>query len=141
MKKLISFSIMCLIALSINAQFVDLGLPSGTQWKNNSERGTYAFAQAVRYYDGFLPTSGQFKELVDNCTWTWIGAGYKVVGRNGNYIFLPAEFERGDDHLGAFWSITKDENGCCYGLLCYASRVKIDRTCSLDTPRSVILCK
>ena len=132
---------MCLIALSINAQFVDLGLPSGTKWKNNSEKGTYAFAQAVRYYDGFLPTSGQFKELVDNCTWTWMGTGYKVVGRNGNNIFLPAEFERGDDHLGAFWSITKDENGCCYGLLCYASRVKIDRTCSLDTPRSVILCK
>lgn len=115
---------MCLIALSINAQFVDLGLPSGTKWKNNSEKGTYAFAQAVRYYDGFLPTSGQFKELVDNCTWTWMGTG-----------------ERGDDHLGAFWSITKDENGCCYGLLCYASRVKIDRTCGLENPRSVILCK
>ena len=141
MKKLISFSIMCLIALSINAQFVDLGLPSGTKWKNNSEKGTYAFAQAVRYYDGFLPTSGQFKELVDNCTWTWMGTGYKVVGRSGNYIFLPAAFERGDDHLGAFGSITKDENGCCYGLLCYASRVKIDRTCGLENPRSVILCK
>ena len=28
---------MCLMALSMNAQYVDLGLPSGTQWKSETE--------------------------------------------------------------------------------------------------------
>lgn len=124
----------------MNAQFVDLGLPSGTKWKSNSEEGSYTFAQALRYYDGFLPTSGQFEELIENCTWTWTGKGYKVEGRNGNSIYLSADFKRGDDYVGAFWSKTKDGADGCYGLLCFPRRVKVDHTRSLDTERSVILC-
>ena len=31
-----------------------------------------------------------WKELMDYCTWTWTGKGYKVTGGNGNYIMLPA---------------------------------------------------
>ena len=34
------------------------------------------------------------KELKDNCAWKWASIndfyGYKVTGKNGNYIFLPA---------------------------------------------------
>lgn len=41
-----------------------------------------------------MPTSSQLHELKTNCTWTWASLnginGYKVVGPNGNYIFLPA---------------------------------------------------
>ena len=41
-----------------------------------------------------MPTYKEQGELVSNCTWEWTilnGVyGYKVIGRNGNFIFLPA---------------------------------------------------
>lgn len=141
-KRLLFIIVSLFIALSSAfAQYVDLGLPSGTKWKSQSESSSYTFAYALRYYDGFLPTSGQFEELIENCTWKWTGKGYKVIGRNGNSIYLSADFKRGDDYFGAFWSKTKDGEDACYGLLCYPSRVKVDRTRSLDSNRrNVILC-
>lgn len=40
-----------------------------------------------------MPTSTEFQEICDNCTWveyTLNGtAGYKVIGPNDNYIFMP----------------------------------------------------
>lgn len=42
-----------------------------------------------------VPTEKEMQELIDKCTWTWMTVdgkqGYKVTGRNGNSIFLPAE--------------------------------------------------
>ena len=40
--------------------------------------------------DWHTPTADDFTELIDECTWTWMSNGYKVVGPNGNNIFLPA---------------------------------------------------
>ncbi len=41
-----------------------------------------------------MPTQEEQDELTNNCTWTWTTQngvnGYKVVGPNGNSIFLPA---------------------------------------------------
>lgn len=43
-----------------------------------------------------MPTSEQFKELIENCTWEFTGTGYKVTTKStdpaikDNYIFLPA---------------------------------------------------
>ncbi len=41
-----------------------------------------------------LPTKAEFQELIDKCTWTWTTQGghngYKVTGKNGKSIFLPA---------------------------------------------------
>ena len=41
-----------------------------------------------------MPTDEEFTELREQCTWTWTTQngvnGYKVVGKNGNFIFLPA---------------------------------------------------
>ena len=41
-----------------------------------------------------MPTHDELTELRENCTWTWTTQngvdGYKVVGPNGNSIFLPA---------------------------------------------------
>ena len=122
-------------------EWVDLGLPSGTLWKQYNESTAYTYDYAIRYYDGFLPTSGKFQELVENCTWEWTGNGYKIIGNNGNYIYLKANFTRGDDICGAYWSSTKYDSGCCYGLLFYSSIYKVDRTCNLDYKRNVILCK
>ena len=73
--------------------FVDLGLPSGTWWKNANEGGDYArytYDDAVRKFGGKIPTKEQLEELKNKCTWTWIGNGYKVTGFNGNSITLPA---------------------------------------------------
>lgn len=48
--------------------------------------------------DWRMPTKEEFQELVESCDWEWIEVdgdepgynGYKVTGKNGNSIFLPA---------------------------------------------------
>lgn len=88
---------------------VDLGLPSGTLWKNQNEGGDYArytYDEAVSKFGNKLPTVQQLKELINNCTWTWTGNGYRVTGPNGNFITLPAagirNCERGVRGVGTF---------------------------------------
>lgn len=132
----------------IATDYVDLGLPSGTLWKRHNEEGMYLFDYAVRHFDGFLPSSGQLQELIEHCTWEWTDGGFSVFGKNGNYIFISTQVEEYDEDLiayvGAYWSTTKN-NECCYGLLVghsiIGNRYKVDRTCSLDRERGVILCR
>ena len=68
-----------------------------------------------------LPTKAEFKELEENCTWTWTTQngvkGYKVTGKtNGNSIFLPAAGCRGSSSLsgagsvGVYWSSSLNES-------------------------------
>ena len=142
--------------LSIPEGYVDLGLPSGTLWKQNNETKTYSYYYAIKYFDGFLPTSGQFQELINYCVWEWTANGCKVTGKNGESIFLSADFTSEQVGVPArYWSSTKDptQNDCCFGLLfgvdAYGTVYsKVDRTCGLDNTnevtnqkRSVILCK
>ena len=100
---------------SLKAQgFVDLGLPSGTLWKDiNEEGGFYTYDQAVSKFGNKLPTKEQFKELENSCQWTWNGSGYKVTGPNGNSITLPAKGHSycdwgvfGVGSYGFYWSST-----------------------------------
>ena len=58
-----------------------------------------------------MPTEAEQIELMERCTWTWTVLnevkGYKVVGPNGNYIFLPAAGMQDDDEaygMGEFGS-------------------------------------
>lgn len=37
-----------------------------------------------------MPTSAQLEELINECTWEFVDNAYKVTGKNGNSIFLPA---------------------------------------------------
>ncbi|MBR6063128.1 MAG: hypothetical protein IKP54_03060 [Bacteroidales bacterium] len=114
MKKILFFSLICLMALSVNAQWVDLGLPSGTLWKDkNEKREFYTYKQAVNKFGKRLPTKEQLEELVTKCQWTWMGCGYKVVGPNGQSIYLPAAGYRSCDggvnyvnSYGDYWSST-----------------------------------
>ncbi len=63
-----------------------------------------------------LPMESEFRELVDECHWTWTTLedmkGYRVVGPNGNSIFLPAAGCRRGSSLynagsyGRYWSST-----------------------------------
>lgn len=79
-------------AAELKAQgLVDLGLPSGTLWKDENEVGFFTYNEAMEYFGSDkLPTGKQFEELEDECQWSWTGSGFKVTGPNGNSIFLPA---------------------------------------------------
>ena len=91
MKRLFFFAMTCFIAMSLSAQdYVDLGLPSGTLWKNVNEEGFYSYEQAMATFGEQMPTEEQFDELRKTCQWIWIGLGYQVVGPNGRSIVFPA---------------------------------------------------
>ena len=116
MKRLFFFAAMCLMALSMSAQdYVDLGLPSGTLWKNVNEQGFYTYDDAMAKFGNYLPTKDQFEELINSCEWTWTGNGYKIVGPSGKSISLPAAgvrlcstLERYVGEYGYYWSSSPD---------------------------------
>ena len=115
MKKIFLLILICFIALSMSAQgWVDLGLPSGTLWKDQNEAGGfYSYDQAMAKFGSSLPTKEQLEELESACRWTWKGSGYKVEGPSGESIYLPAAGCRGCDYsvsnvgsFGYYWSST-----------------------------------
>lgn len=114
MKKLLVFSMLCLMTFSMNAQsYVDLGLSSGTKWKSANEKDFYSYSSAMSNFGRNLPTKEQWMELEKECEWTWSGMGYKVVGPNGNFISLPAAGSRdcygrpnSVGSYGSYWSST-----------------------------------
>lgn len=71
--------------------YVDLGLPSGTLWKEKNESGFYDFDAAHSNFGNELPSKEQLQELKDECVWLWNGSGYKVIGPNKKFIVMPAE--------------------------------------------------
>lgn len=93
--------------------YTDLGLPSGTIWKNFNATGFYTYDEAVSQFGNRLPTKEQWEELKAECQWSWTGSGYKVTGPNGNSITLPAAGQntlgRSVDYVGfsgGYWSST-----------------------------------
>ena len=56
--------------------------------------------------DWRMPTVAEFDELRRLCKWEWMSVngvfGYKVIGRNGNSIFLPAAEH--DNYQGFYWA-------------------------------------
>ena len=108
----------------IQKGYIDLGLPSGTLWKNANEGGKYAYYtydEAVSRFGNKLPTKQQLEELTNKCTWTWTGSGYKVIGPNGNSIYLPAAGGRlcdggvsGVGTGGDYWSSTPNDSGLAW---------------------------
>ncbi len=91
--------------------WIDLGLPSGTQWRCCNEGasapeaygGYYQFGQV-----GSAPSLDQIAELVNYCTYTWTTQnavnGGKFTGPNGSTIFLPAAGSRWDGELNGVGS-------------------------------------
>lgn len=113
MKKLFFLALMCFMTLSISAQYVDLGLPSGTLWKNANENGFYNYENAIIRFGNNMPTKWQWAELKGYCTWRWTGQGYKIIGPNDNSIYLPAVgWHNWDGDIievgtnGSYWSST-----------------------------------
>lgn len=112
-------------ATELKAQgFVDLGLPSGTLWKDkNEEGGFYTYEQAVNKFGDKLPTKEQFEELKSKCQWSWTCNGYKVTGPSGNSIVLPASgYRRCNDPVycvgsdGYYWSSTPSGSETAWNL-------------------------
>ena len=67
-----------------------------------------------------LPTKAELEELNNKCTWSWTGSGYRVIGPNGNSIYLPAagshmwNINNVGSH-GYYWSPTPgSSDGACY---------------------------
>ena len=57
--------------------------------------GTKYDAAHVNIGNGWrMPSNTELQELIKNCEWEWVKSGntlgYKITGKNGNYIFLPA---------------------------------------------------
>ena len=117
----------------VQQKYVDLGLPSGTLWKDSNEDGYYAYDEAVRKFGSRLPTKAQFEELKDKCTWTWMGNGYKVTGPNGNSITFPATGIRGYTgevvdlgKNGSYWSSTPYDSEFAWNLIFNSEGMGVD---------------
>lgn len=60
--------------------------------------------------DWRMPTENEVEELVNECNWEWHSNGYRVIGPNGNSIFLPAAGWYLNDELhsvgiyGGYWT-------------------------------------
>ena len=87
--------------------FVDLGLPSGTLWKAESELGLYTYQEANEMFvseEEHLPTYEQLFELKQECMWWKTETGYMLTGPNGNSItFLSDGYD-----FDMIWSSTTD---------------------------------
>lgn len=129
-----SSGVMAKRSSQVPAGYVDLGLPSGTLWKaENEDCGLIKYDQAVNFYGSNLPTKEQWEELKDICLWTWAGNGYKVKGKSGESITLPAAGDRFCDGTlsrvgsgGNYWSSTPDDSEDAWGLYFYSGGVGMD---------------
>lgn len=94
----------------VESEYVDLGLPSGTLWKNKDESGYYSYKTAVSMYGNNLPTKKQYEELVKYCERIWIDNACKFIGPNGKSIFLYTKGTRSGGTIylqrmsGFYWS-------------------------------------
>ncbi len=116
---------------AVPAGYVDLGLQSGTLWKDQNEAGGfYTYDQAVAKFGNDLPTKEQLEELKTSCKWTWTGSGYKVEGPSGESITLPASGYRycsgdvdGVGSYGIYWSSSPYDSEGAWFLGFYSSEV------------------
>jgi len=122
------------IAPAIPAGYVDLGLPSGTLWKEQNEiDGFCTYEQAMTLFGNNLPTKEQLEELIISCKWTWIGGGYTVEGPSGESITLPAAGYRDCDGTvhnigsdGYFWSSRTYNSEVASELYFNSAQVEVD---------------
>ena len=98
-----------------SGEFVDLGLPSGAKWARTDKFGasrctSYDYSEDVKG----SPTKEQWKELRKECQWVWAGYGFKVIGKNGNYIFLTAENHDGYTRYDNYYERADETNTVKY---------------------------
>ena len=78
-------------------RYVDLGLPSGTKWayRDFPDFGDTKYSWEYSWDDvkrmvtlTSIPRKSQWKELQKLCRWEKREYGYKIIGPNGNWIYL-----------------------------------------------------
>ena len=113
-------------------EFVNLGLPSGTEWaaeNDYDEEGFPEYAPYCKAEKKQIPTVEQLQELFDTCEWQMITTnsgvfdGYVVIGPNGNHIkFSNKGYYKAESRYGLgcyFWIKSDDEennekiSACC----------------------------
>lgn len=135
-------------SILIAESYIDLGLPSGTKWKNINTSGVYSYEEAVSQFGSRLPSKEQWEELKKECqwSWSWTISGYIVTGPNGQTITIPATGYRycngsefGVGSSGFYWSSTPDGSVRSFGLGFNAVEVNINHSdqCSLQSIRLV----
>ena len=122
------------VIVLVPAGYVDLGLSSGTYWKETNESGFYNYDDAVSKFGNKLPTKEQLEELKNECEWIWLDNGYKVTGPNGESITLPAAgfcFCDGDvcsvGRFGYCWSSTPIDSDYAWRLYFDSSKVGVSK--------------
>ena len=114
---------------SNHPHWIDLGLPSGTQWRCCNEGASTPEAYGGYYTFGQVssaPTKDQIQELLGYCSseWTTLNGvnGRKFTGPNGGTIFLPAAGYRWTGEFGNvgsggyYWSSTPGDEHNAYEL-------------------------
>lgn len=77
-----------------------------------------------------MPSRKQFDELIKECQWEWDGNGYKVIGKNGKSIFLPAagwscsSVVEHRDVYGYYWTGDRFNSNFAKGLIFSKSEKK-----------------
>ena len=73
--------------------------------------------------DWRMPAEEELYELLRDCVWQWITIngvnGYKVIGPNGNSIFLPAAGTFNSEHneCGCYWTGSFSDEDCHWDAL------------------------
>lgn len=111
--------------------WIDLGLPSGTQWRCCNEGASapedYGGYYTFSYKVASKPTFDQIREMLSSCSYTWTTLngvwGGKFTGPNGGIIFLPAAGLNlssvsigGVGSVGYYWSSTRYDYPQAYHL-------------------------
>ena len=122
------------VLISQSNEWIDLGLPSGTLWKDKNEgERFYTYDEAISKFGNKLPTKKQMEELKNYCQWIWIGNGYKVVGPSGRFIVMQAMGYCGCNGNiynvgggGYYWSSTPSDSGDAWRLDFNSGKVYMD---------------
>ena len=103
------------------------GIPHGEAYIGIGKiiSGTEYDAASKQWGDDWrMPTEEELYELLSFCSWQWMTIngvnGYKVIGPNGNSIFLPAAGTFNSEHneCGCYWTGTFSDEDCHWDALC-----------------------
>ena len=93
-----------------------------------------------------VPTKEQWQELLDQCTWTWTGKGYRATGPNKKTIDLPAEgycdcegAVLNVDTEGNYWASTLDGEDTSWGFSFTDDDIFVGHDCAFCNRLSVRL--
>lgn len=127
---------------SNHPHWIDLGLPSGTQWRCCNEGASTPEAYGGYYTFGQVasaPTEDQIYELLRNCKYsgtTQNGVkGGKFTGSNGGTIFLPAAgyYCNREELIGVAWELLRvGKGGALWSSSSFRSDDGLDLAYGLD---------